>query len=214
MIKSKKCKVIIEFFSKNNQFCLKIKMWDKDKYKKDKWMKHVKLFENFSQDAAELKKAEEILGATMRAEYYVFDIVDAPKSFEDNVIIYVPKTKTYHIMDKNKEMSDEDIVSLRVGVGSWGDMKGKPYVEEGTMSTTDPHFIFNMIQIGRMSDKGLSEEVEDWFHEEVHSTDDKWEEIVNRAKTEGPSLSKKDAEILGIDFEKHEGAQTGKKYGV
>ena len=51
-------------------------------------MKHLRLFENFSEDSAELKRAEEILGAQMKAEYYVFDIKDAPKSFED--VVYLP----------------------------------------------------------------------------------------------------------------------------
>lgn len=175
-------------------------------------MKYLKLFENFEQDAIELKNAEKIMGATMRAEYYVFDIENAPSTFEDTVIIYVPKSKTYHMMDKNKEMSDEDIVSLKVTVGEYGSLKGKPYVEEGVLSTKDPHFIANMIQLGRMEDMGLSDDVQEWFEEEVHGTDDTWEKIVKRSRSEGPVLTKKDMEILNLDAEKLKGAQAGKKF--
>lgn len=176
-------------------------------------MKHLKLFENFSQDSAELKKAEEILGAQIKAEYYVFDIKDAPKSFEDTVVIYVPSTKTYHMMEKNKEMSSEDIVSLKAVVGSYGESKGKPYIQEGYLSTTDPHFIANLIKLGRADDQELNSEVYSWIEEELHSTDDSWDEIIKRLRIEGPELSDKDMKILGID-EKYKPSQTGKRYGV
>lgn len=115
-------------------------------------------------------------------------------------------------MNKNLEMDDEDIVSLKVGISSGGKTKGKAYVEEGIMSTTDPQFIRNLIELERLEDAGISDEVREWFEEEVHSTDNIWEEIVKRSRSEGPVLSDKDMKILNLDAEKLKGAQTGKKF--
>ena len=177
-------------------------------------MKHIKLFENFTEDHNELVKAEKLLNATSRAEYYVLDIKDLPKGYSDTVFIYVPVTKTYHLMDKNLEMNNEDIVSLKVGISTGGKTKGKAYVEEGIMSTTDPQFIYNLIELERLEDDGISEEVREWFEEEVHSSDDPWEEIVKRSRSEGPELTDKDMKILSISGEKYKGAQAGKGYNV
>jgi hypothetical protein len=177
-------------------------------------MKHIKLFENFTEDHNELTKAEKLLNATSRAEYYVLDIKDLPKNYSDSVFIYVPKTKTFHMMDKNLEMDDEDIVSLRVGISSGGKTKGKAYVEEGVISTTDPQFFYNLIELERLEENGISEEVREWFEEEVNGTDDTWEEIIKRSRTEGPELNDKDMKILGISEEKFKGAQAGKGYNV
>ena len=177
-------------------------------------MKHIKLFENFNEDHNELAKAEKLLNATARAEYYVLDIKNLPEGYKNTVFIYVPATKHYHLMDKNLEMDKEDIVSLKVGISSGGKTKGKAYVEEGIMSTTDPQFIYNLIELERLEDDGISEEVREWFEEEVHSTDDSWEEIIKRSRSEGPELNAKDMKILGISEEKYKGAQAGKHYGV
>jgi len=177
-------------------------------------MKHIKLFENFNEDHNELAKAEKLLNATARAEYYVLDIKDVPEGYKNTVFIYVPGTKTYHLMDKNLEMDDEDIVSLKVGISTGGKTKGKAYVEEGIMSTTDPQFLYNLIELERLEEAGISEEVREWFEEEVHGTDDSWEEIIKRSRSEGPELNAKDMKILGISEEKFKGAQAGKHYGV
>jgi len=190
-------------------------MWDIDKYRNIKQtMKYIKMFENFNEDHNELAKAEKLLNATSRAEYYVLDIKDLPEGYKNTVFIYVPATKTYHLMDKNLEMDDEDIVSLKVGISTGGKTKGKAYVEEGIMSTTDPQFIRSLIELERLEDAGISEEAREWFEEEVHSTDDPWEEIVKRSRSEGPELTDKDMKILNISNEKYKGAQAGKNYNV
>lgn len=179
-------------------------------------MKHLSLFENFAQDNVELKKAEKLLGATARAEYYVLDIKDRPKVYENTVFIYVPGAEyPYKMMDRNTDMDpdDDEFVSLELGVASSGINKGKAYVAEGTMSTPDPQFIANLIEIERLDEKGLSSEAYDWIKELIDTSDDSWKAMVNDAIKNGV-LNDNDYKLLGIDKNGVRGMKGMNKFGV
>lgn len=185
---------------------------------KKKWetMKHVSLFENFAQDNAELKKAEKVLGATSRVEYYVFDIKDRPKVYENTVFVYVPSAKyPYKMMDRNTDMDprEDEFVSLELGVIDSGVNKGRAYVAEGTMSTSDPQFIANLIEIERLDEKGLSSEAYDWIKELIDTTDDSWKSIITDA-IKNDVLNDNDYKLLGIDKHGVRGMNRMTKFGV
>jgi hypothetical protein len=185
---------------------------------KYKWqdMKYISLFENFAQDNAELKKAEKLLNATARVEYYVLDIKDRPKVYEKTVFVYVPGAKhPYKMMDRNTDMdpTEDEFVSLELGVIDSGVNKGKAYVQEGTMSTTDPQFIANLIEIERLDEKGLSSDAYDWIKELIDTSDDSWKSMITSA-IKNNILNDKDYEILGIDKQNVRGMKRMSKYGV
>jgi hypothetical protein len=79
--------------------------------------------------------------------------------------------------------------------------------------------IIQMITRLSMYYDNLSKEVVEWFRENVFDlTPDNyaqmWKSLCIKLVTEGPELTKKDSEVLGIDHDKIAGSQTGKQYGV
>ena len=183
---------------------------------KNKWqnMKHVSLFENFAQDNTELKKAEKLLGATTKVEYYVLDIKDLPKVYDKTLFVYVPGAKhPYKMMDKNMDLDEDEFVSIELGVIDFGANKGKAYVTEGTMSTDDPQFIANLIEIERLAEKGLSDEAYDWIKELIYTTDNDWKSMIKDV-VKGGALNDNDYKLLGIDKHDVRGMARMTKFGV
>jgi len=82
----------------------------------------------------------------------------------------------------------------------------------------DTDVIPMIVQVSMYYDN-LSKEVREWFRENIvdltpDNFNQMWKSLCIKLVTEGPELTKKDSDVLGIDHDKIAGSQTGKQYGI
>ena len=167
-------------------------------------MKYLKLFEEHAgaDDSSPLKLAK-MLGSKCKMEVTQIPIPSPPKRLLHTSIYYIHNIKEFVITDDSKKSfnSPEEMSEI---------------AENLNFSTKSIVTIFNVIELERMLEKGLSREVYEWIAEDVFGEEVSFEELVERALKDpnAPKFDDKDFQILGIDKEKWRGVLHGKKYGV
>ena len=192
-------------------------------------MKYLKLFEHYASETANtqsqmlcensesssLDEMIKLIGGKAKTAVTIIEIPDLPEAlkYSESVykIVFYHETGIFRLSQMRNPQS-----------GKTEEEMTKAFIEDlkddVLFESKYPNQIFNVIEIERVSSKGVSDPICDWLWAEVNNgkPERSWKEVVEDMLKDkkSPDPEDNDFKILGIDKEKWRGVLHGKKFGL